>query len=510
MKNFFSRYKRLIVVLIPALVGILYIILCACNLQQSVWFDESYGAYLARFSFSDIWSLTSADVHPPLYYFLLKIWSSIFGYTDFAMRFMSVFFGAIAIIFAWVWLKRKYGVKPALLAILLMSLSPMFIRYGQEMRMYTLAAAIVFAATFVLQLAIDTKKRRFWLIYGALMSLGMWTHYFTALIWIAQLSYLAYLYKKQIFQSNIILSYALAVLLYLPWLPCFLTQTTVVQRGFWIADPNLSTVASFFTETLFYSESGAISGWPLILALIILGFSAFMIVKFYKKALLLSFMAFIPPILLILLSLPPLTPMFVDRYLVNSSVCFSLLLGICLASMIFTQPKISRPRQSTKHKKMLFCRFCLALLFVGGSIFGLYNVYSLGNYNKSTNSKSDAKSLFQTVSEIAELGEPIIATSAWLYYDLAFYGNAEHPVYFIDESTNYEYGSLEPLRLHDYGKILDLDEFLEGQSCAWYLGDLPETGDLEFPRTGWSPKYTMTLSVNINQSDYQAIEFCKD
>ena len=254
MKNFFSRHKRLIVVLIPALVGILYIILCACNLQQSVWFDESYGAYLARFSFSDIWSLTSADVHPPLYYFLLKIWSSIFGYTDFAMRFMSVFFGAIAIIFAWVWLKRKYGVKPALLAILLMSLSPMFIRYGQEMRMYTLAAAIVFAATFVLQLAIDTKKRRFWLIYGALMSLGMWTHYFTALIWIAQLSYLAYLYKKQIFQSNIILSYALAVLLYLPWLPCFLTQTTVVQRGFWIADPNLSTVASFFTETLFYSE----------------------------------------------------------------------------------------------------------------------------------------------------------------------------------------------------------------------------------------------------------------
>ena len=204
------------------------------------------------------------------------------------MRFMSVFFGAIAIIFAWVWLKRKYGVKPALLAILLMSLSPMFIRYGQEMRMYTLAAAIVFAATFVLQLAIDTKKRRFWLIYGALMSLGMWTHYFTALIWIAQLSYLAYLYKKQIFQSNIILSYALAVLLYLPWLPClpcFLTQTTVVQRGFWIADPNLSTVASFFTETLFYSESGAISGWPLILALIILGISAFMIAKFYKKAL---------------------------------------------------------------------------------------------------------------------------------------------------------------------------------------------------------------------------------
>ena len=519
MKESCLSYRRLASVLIPTFLGIIYILLCTFNLQQSVWFDESYGAYLTRFSFADIWNLTALDVHPPLYYFLLKIWSNIFGYTDFAMRFMSVFFGAIAIVFAWAWLKRKFGLKLATIASIFIVTSPMLIRYGQEMRMYTLAAAIVFAATFTLQLAIDTNKRRFWVIYGGLLSLGMWTHYFTALIWIAQLAYLVYRYRKKIFQKNIMLSYGLAVVLFLPWIPFFLSQTSTVQRGFWVSTPNANTITSFFSDSLFYAESDLVSGWLLMLAI------AYLTLLYYffrnsklRLGLLLS-MTFLPPVLLLILSLPPLTPVFVDRYLINSSVCLSILSGLLFGNSMLLSKTQAVPIKSVKAKAnfhsflnrhITALRVFSLVIIVSASVWGIYNVYSLGNYNKSTDSKSDVKSLFQAVASASTVGEPIISSTEWLYYDLAFYGNDEHPVYFIDETTQYQYGSHEPLRQQDYGKILDLDAFLEEYDCIWYLGDLPSEGDLNFPRSDLVKHTAMTLSVNINQSDYQAIEFCKE
>ena len=482
-------------VLAPVLFGILYIVLCSVNLQQSIWFDESYGAYLTRFSFNEIWGLTAADVHPPLYYFALKIWSTIFGSTDFGMRFMSVFFGAVAIVFAWQWLKRKFGTKAALLATLLMTISPMFIRYGQEMRMYTLAAAIIFSATYILQLAIDTKQRKYWIIYGVLISLGMWTHYFTALMWLAHLAYLIYIYHKKIFQKNIILSYAVAVGLYLPWLPSFIFQSAVVQSGFWIGDPTLTTVTDYFSNTLLYLDSTETSGWLIFIMIAIAAALVFLVRKAGRRISLLNFMAFLPPIILLLVSMPPLAPMFVDRYVIYSAVCLSLITGVSIALVKF---------------KSKIMPFLLTSIFIIASVIGVSNVYAFGNYNRVVNGKSDAKALFESVVAASEeTGTPIISNSEWLYYDLSFYGSEDHPVYFLDELVTYEWGSHQPLKQKDYGKITDLDAFLSEHDVVWFVGNLPKSGNLEFPRAGYDEAQIMTLDVNINQTPYQAIELVK-
>ena len=194
MKEFLIKRKRVFLILTPAFLGVLYMALCIFNLRQSIWFDESFSSYLTRFDFGKIWSLTAADVHPPLYYFLLKIWAHAFGHVDFAMRMMSTVFGAVAILFAFLWLKYKYGLKAAMVASFLLSISPVFVRYGQEMRMYTMVLAIVFAATYFLQLAIDNGKKIWWIIYAVLVAAGMWTHYFAAFAWCAHLVYLLITY----------------------------------------------------------------------------------------------------------------------------------------------------------------------------------------------------------------------------------------------------------------------------------------------------------------------------
>ena len=195
MKSFFQSHKRALCIFGPVLIGLIYILLCIANLNQSIWFDESYGAYLVRFKFSDIVHFTSVDVHPPLYYFLLKIWAHFLGFNAFSMRLLSTMLGAGAILFAFKWLKYKYGTKIAFVGSLALATSPFIVRYGQEMRMYTLVLLIFFAATYFMQIAIDTKKKVFWVIYAILIATGMWTHYFMAFAWCAQLVYILSIYK---------------------------------------------------------------------------------------------------------------------------------------------------------------------------------------------------------------------------------------------------------------------------------------------------------------------------
>jgi len=157
--------------LLTAFVG-----LAAWNLTAgSIWFDEAFSAYLLNYNFLDIARYTATDVHPPFYYWLLKLWTMVFGETEIGLRSMSVFFGVIAAIFGYLFVRKQFGRRAALVALALMILSPLFIRYGQEARMYTLAAAIIFAASYVLLFAAETKKRSTWVLYGVLVSLGMWT-----------------------------------------------------------------------------------------------------------------------------------------------------------------------------------------------------------------------------------------------------------------------------------------------------------------------------------------------
>src|SRR4051812_35613993 len=63
--------------------------------RQCLWFDEAFSWRLTRFSWLEMIDRAKQDVHPPLYYILLKAWIAVFGDSVFAMRLLSVcWFGA--------------------------------------------------------------------------------------------------------------------------------------------------------------------------------------------------------------------------------------------------------------------------------------------------------------------------------------------------------------------------------------------------------------------------------
>ena len=56
---------------------------------QSLWWDEGISLHLATSSFAEIAANRAANIHPPLYFFLLKIWVTLTGTTPFAARYFS-------------------------------------------------------------------------------------------------------------------------------------------------------------------------------------------------------------------------------------------------------------------------------------------------------------------------------------------------------------------------------------------------------------------------------------
>lgn len=79
--------------------------------------------------------------HPPLYYVLAKGWVQLWGDSVFTLRGLSVFFGVLALP-ALYWLMRELAAtrRAALLAVLLLCVSPLMILYSQEAREYALWA----------------------------------------------------------------------------------------------------------------------------------------------------------------------------------------------------------------------------------------------------------------------------------------------------------------------------------------------------------------------------------
>ncbi len=105
---------------------------------QSLWYDEGVSWYLTRMSLPALTLWTADDIQPPLYYYLLWLWTRLAGTTEYALRFPSVFFGTLTAPLIWITARRLVGNRAAWLALLFLALSPLHVYYAQEARMYTL------------------------------------------------------------------------------------------------------------------------------------------------------------------------------------------------------------------------------------------------------------------------------------------------------------------------------------------------------------------------------------
>ena len=111
--------------------------------RSPLWLDEALSVNIAKLPLGHIAGALRHDGHPPLYYFLLHGWMSVFGDGDSAVRALSGVFGVALLPLVWVAGRRLGGTPLGWIAVLVLSLSPFALRYGTETRMYSLVIVLV-------------------------------------------------------------------------------------------------------------------------------------------------------------------------------------------------------------------------------------------------------------------------------------------------------------------------------------------------------------------------------
>ncbi len=68
---------------------------------QSLWYDEGVSAFMTTRGPVEIARAAAADIHPPLYYWLLAAWAVPFGNGEIALRALSVVLGTASVWVVW-------------------------------------------------------------------------------------------------------------------------------------------------------------------------------------------------------------------------------------------------------------------------------------------------------------------------------------------------------------------------------------------------------------------------
>lgn len=143
--------------------------------RQSVWIDEGFSWLAVQMGFGDVTRLSLVDVHPPLYYYLLKISLWVLPNTEFGLRFVSALSSVATLVVMITFVYRRWGYRIAWYVGLLAALSPFDIYYAQEGRMYALLAFLFVLAFTELVESLEGKPTH--LIGWVAANIGLaWTH----------------------------------------------------------------------------------------------------------------------------------------------------------------------------------------------------------------------------------------------------------------------------------------------------------------------------------------------
>ena len=266
-------------------VGIIFVSLGAFH--NNLWFDECYSAGLARHTFGEIWSIGGNDVHPILYYWMLRIVYLLTGGSIMAYKIFSVIPIAIMIILGYTHIRKDFGEKTGFIFSFLAAFLPEMAQYAIEIRMYSWAIlAVTILAIYAYRLTEEDNTKN-WIIFGLASLASIYLHYYglmaAGLINVFLLIYL--IVKKR--KKGIIFIVAFGVLqglAYLPWLVNFATQLSNVSSGYWIGFSFPKTPMELLSSQLAgYVKTSDYTGLlvPTVLALELY---AYMIYKTYKYA----------------------------------------------------------------------------------------------------------------------------------------------------------------------------------------------------------------------------------
>ncbi len=233
---------------------------------QGLWGDEAFSV-----QFSDpvnpveVTERLVDDLHPPLYFIILGLWREVAGSSEIAMRLLAVFAAIISVALIIRIGRKLFSPQAGIFAGLILAIADKHIVLSQEVRHYPMAFMLMAASSLIYLYWLEKPTRRRTVLYGVVLLISVYTHYYTTLILMVQVAYAILFLRPWIRVRNLLLIIGVANLPFLPWLPVAYHQLEIRPEGILHSYSRSWDTLSLFTVDFLGRPV------PLFLALIALG-----------------------------------------------------------------------------------------------------------------------------------------------------------------------------------------------------------------------------------------------
>lgn len=209
---------------------------------KSLWLDESVSADHGRLGLSGLWSvITSHDPNMGLYYVLLHFWVRVFGYSEAAVRSMTVVLAGFAVPVMYLLGRRLFGRGAGLIAAFALAIAPFFVQYEQTARSYALLVALVLLSSYLFVTELERHSPVTLAGYALVSVLAVYTHYFALLVLLVQALTLLAVRRRDAFNRRWLTAAAAIVLLSVP--AAVFAHRSGTGNISWIRSPGLADLA---------------------------------------------------------------------------------------------------------------------------------------------------------------------------------------------------------------------------------------------------------------------------
>jgi mannosyltransferase len=199
--------------------------------QSELWLDEALSVNIARLPLGDIPDWLRHDGAPPLYYFLLHLWTDVFGTSNLAVRSLSGILSVATLVPMWFAGRRIAGRTGAWIAVILVASSPYAIGFGSETRMYSLVMLLVTIGYLAVRRLLERPSLGRQAVVALIAALLLYTHYWSFFLIAAVGGLLVWRawrgsdpQQRHAARAGLVALVAGAIT-FLPWIPTFLYQS---------------------------------------------------------------------------------------------------------------------------------------------------------------------------------------------------------------------------------------------------------------------------------------------
>jgi mannosyltransferase len=308
--------------------------------SNAIGWDEPFSIYHAQLDVSQICRILATGNNPPLYELFLHFWIDLFGIGEFAVRFPSLIFSSVTAVVLFLIGQKFFNHRIGITAGLIFIFSNYHIFFAHEARVYALfgmltALSIYLFLSLSIKEKISVKNLLPLLVVNAVL---IYSHYFGFVILILQTFFV---FSSQNLRQKLSKSYLIytlvIIVIYLPNIKVLISRfMESTSKGTWVKAPNdLESLYEMFRQ---FTNAPVVAVASLVL---IISSLTLLILKrkniqitFPAKLITISF--FVPYLAFFVISY--WVPMFIDRYLIFTTIPLILLLAIC-ADSIFSATK---------------------------------------------------------------------------------------------------------------------------------------------------------------------------